>query len=478
MLKPFRLFLLLAIVLAGVACHHQGKPLPAGFSTAWPQRTLQQARVLIDHTWLDEKGVQHMDHVIFDEVMDMIRQAERLIVVDMFLFNHSGGGEAMRPLSRELTEALLARKAAVPDIDILVITDPFNTFYGGLRSPWFEQLRAAGIPVLETPLTPLRDSNPLWSTPWRLCCQWLGNDPDGGWLPNPISDDPVPLRSYLALLNFKANHRKVLVVDHGDDLRGLVSSGNPHDGSSRHNNVALVFEGAMARDLLRSELAIADLAGVRPHLDAEGASGDQTATEEGAVMGRIVTEGKIGDAALAMVDSAGPGDHLELAMFYLSHRELTQALIRARQRGVAVRVLLDANRDAFGLKKDGVPNRPVARELHRNGIPVRWRNTHGEQFHTKALMRRDRDGQWQFLLGSANFTRRNLDDYNLETNVHVWGSQPSSLIDSLQASFEQQWQQGPDHPVTLSLPYEAWEDTSPIKYWRYRIMEATGLSTF
>jgi hypothetical protein len=30
----------------------------------------------------------------------------------------------------------------------------------------------------------------------------------------------------------------------------------------------------------------------------------------------------------------------------------------------------------------------------------------------------------------------------------------------------------------MSLPYERWADESRLRYWRYRIMEATGLSTF
>ena len=30
----------------------------------------------------------------------------------------------------------------------------------------------------------------------------------------------------------------------------------------------------------------------------------------------------------------------------------------------------------------------------------------------------------------------------------------------------------------MSLPYEHWADESRLRYWRYRIMEATGLSTF
>ena len=472
------LLLLFAILLISTALYHHQKPLPEGVSVAWPERPLVEPELLIDRTWLDSNGEHQMAHSIFDEILRLVAQAEWLIVVDMFLFNHSGG-ENMRLLSRELTEALLKRQAEVPGIRILVITDPFNTFYNGIRSPWFEQLRAAGIPVLETHLSPLRDSNPLWSSLWRLCCQWLGNNPERGWLPTPISTERVPLRSYLALLNFKANHRKVLVVDYDDGLRGLVSSGNPHDGSSRHSNVALSFGGAMARDLLDSELAVVAFSGTDFETPADlKAVNDLDKIGTSTIRGRILTEGKIRDAALTMINSAQAGTRLDVAMFYLSHRPLVEALIGAHQRGVAVRVLLDANRDAFGLEKDGVPNRPMARDLHRAGIPVRWSNTHGEQFHTKAMMRRDHDGQWQFLLGSANFTRRNLDDYNLETNVYVQGTQPAPLINTLTAAFEQIWYQGPDHPVVLSLPYDAWRDESTSKYWRYRVMEATGLSTF
>ncbi|MCK9564388.1 MAG: hypothetical protein M0R02_16880, partial [Bacteroidales bacterium] len=290
--------MLFAVLLAATALYHHLKPLPEGISVAWPERSLAEPRLLVDHTWVDETGNRRMDHQIFDEIRRLIGQAEQLIVVDMFLFNHSGGGEGFRPLARELTETLLARQAEVPGIRILVITDPFNTFYNGIRSPWFEQLRAAGIPVLETRLSPLRDPNPLWSTPWRLCCQWFGNSPERGWLPTPISDDQVPLRSYLALLNFKANHRKVLVVDHGEGLRGLVSSGNPHDGSSRHSNVALAFGGAMARDLLDSELAVAALSGVSLEIPEELAAGAGTVASDGsAESGRILTEGMIRDAA-------------------------------------------------------------------------------------------------------------------------------------------------------------------------------------
>jgi hypothetical protein len=46
------------------------------------------------------------------------------------------------------------------------------------------------------------------------------------------TDGKITLRSYLNLFNFKANHRKTLVVDTAQGWKTLVTSANPHDGSS------------------------------------------------------------------------------------------------------------------------------------------------------------------------------------------------------------------------------------------------------
>jgi phosphatidylserine/phosphatidylglycerophosphate/cardiolipin synthase-like enzyme len=140
--------------------------------------------------------------------------------------------------------------------------------------------------------------------------------------------------------------------------------------------------------------------------------------------------------------------------------------------------LLDANHDAFGREKSGVPNRQAALELTNNGVSVRWCNSRGEQCHSKMLLRQDRNGRARLLLGSANFTRRNLDDLNLETNVHVYSSTQDPVIQKADLFFEEQWRSGPGSEAVMSLPYRAWEDRSTLRYWQYRFMEATGLSTF
>ncbi|MDO6441019.1 phospholipase D family protein [Marinobacter sp. 2_MG-2023] len=476
------LFALVVLTLIGIGFYHSYKPLPHGISYNGDDHPLHDAVLLTDSTYHYSDGSETRDHEIFDEILRLVSQARSFVLVDMFLYNSSSPEDVEhRQLSEQLTEALIQRKAEQPKLEIIVISDPLNTLYGGSISPWFQKLREAGIPVTETNLRPLRDSNPAWSAIWRLCCQWFGNNSDGGWLPNALGTEPVTIRSYLALPNFKANHRKVLVTDEGNRLRALVTSANPHDGSSRHSNTAISFTGPAVTDILKTEQAVLALSDqANPSLDTliNAPNTSQPANQSDAGRIAVKTESAILDSALQMISEAQSGSQLDLAFFYLSHREIVGALLDAHHRDVHVRVLLDANNEAFGHQKSGIPNRQVALELHRAGIPVRWCNTFGEQCHSKLLILRPLTGHTELLLGSANFTRRNLDDLNLETDV--WVSVPADSEVAMKAVdfFKRQWQSGPGSDPVMSLPYERWADDSTLRYWRYRLMEATGLSTF
>jgi hypothetical protein len=464
--------LLVLYLLTGVI--HSFKPLPQGIDVATPWRITPDIAFLADSTWTNPNGERQSEQEIFDHVLAMIAEADSLVVADFFLVNQFAGaaGDEHRPLSRELVDAMTLRSSEIASLQAVLITDPFNTLYGGVNQPLFETLQAADVPVVVTNLRALRDSNPSWSALWRMCCQWFGNHSGSGWLPNPVGQGEVSLRTYLSLLNFKANHRKTLVVNGADGWQGLVTSGNPHDASSRHHNIAIRFGGQAAVDLLQTELAVVEFSGgpkiVLPQIS--------NASEEGATQLRILTEARIREAALEMLDTAGPGDRVDLLMFYLSHRAIVRALIAAHERGAAVRVLLDPNRDAFGREKSGIPNRQVALELHRAGIPVRWCQTNGEQCHGKMMIVKDANGSGMMLAGSANFTRRNLDNLNLETNAQVRGPVTTPALADASAFFEARWHNEPDR--IHSLDYEAFADPSQLRYWRYRLMEWSGWSAF
>ena len=180
-------------------------------------------------------------------------------------------------------------------------------------------------------------------------------------------------------------------------------------------------------------------------------------------------------ATLKLIDAAKKQDQIDLAMFYLSERQTIQALIAAQERGVKLRVLLDPNKDAFGRQKNGIPNRQVASELDQAGIPVRWCNTQGEQCHSKMIIKRSGNAS-ELILGSANFTARNIKNYNLETDLRVVGSTQAQVFQDADQYFNTAWSNL--EGKQMSVDYAQYADESKLKYALYRFMEWSGLSTF
>jgi phosphatidylserine/phosphatidylglycerophosphate/cardiolipin synthase-like enzyme len=473
-----------------VALWNLYKPLPDGMRVRGEvvETPLNQLQFLSDVTGADAFGAPVVRQQIFDAMLKMIGDARQYLVLDFFLFNSQHGAaidsRPRRELSIELRDALLKRKREVPSLRVLVVTDPINDVYGGLPSRDFAELRGAGIDVVPVDLDALRDSNPIYSAFWRLTMKWWSGDGGGeASLPNPLDAGPeqVSFGAWGRLLNFKANHRKLIVCDDGHGgITGIVSSANPHDASSLHSNVALKLSGAALAPLLASELTLARDAGWRGAWTPSPAAPGAVPSPENSASVQILTEGEIGAAILRNLTGTRVGDSIDIAMFYLSERNVIQALLAAAKRGVAVRVILDPNKDAFGHTKDGIPNRSVATELagaSDGAIKVRWFRTHGEQFHSKFLGVRTANEFW-FTLGSANLTRRNLDDFNLEANVAASVPLNSEIASQIDTWFESIWNNHGPPDLEYTSESGAYADPSQGTYWLYRIMEATGLSTF
>ncbi len=464
-------------------------PPPAAVAIAGNQHRAEDVRFLADSSWLDGNGDRQLEQQIFDATFALINSAQRFLLIDMFLFNDWQGpvGEYHRALSDELTVALIERKKATPDLPIVLITDPVNSVYQGLESKHLTALRAAGILVVETDLTKLQDSNPFYSALWRLLVKPFGNVV-AETMQNPIGEGRVSLRSVLTMANFKANHRKLIVagVENGD-AQAIVMSANPHDGSSAHRNVALSFRGSAALDLLSSELQLMALSAdanqrslvlssidvLKQFVEPENTEGAQ---HEDVI--QVLRESRIREKVLQVFNQAEAGDRIELLMFYLSDRGIVKAMKSARQRGVNIRVLLDVNQDAFGRQKNGVPNRPVAAELHKADIPVKWCATKGEQCHGKMLIwSSDRADVVGLLLGSGNYTKRNLQDFNLETNVLLLASSEHQAVRDALRYFDEQWHNSAANK-TFSRTYDAFADDRLRLRIEYRLREAIGFGTF
>ncbi|MEO7774044.1 MAG: phospholipase D-like domain-containing protein [Steroidobacteraceae bacterium] len=476
---------------------HGHKPLPAGLHIAGnlletPTANLQ---LLTDRTAADAYGRPLIEQQIFDSTLALIASSRDLLVLDYFLFNDHQGAlrdnqsaatapRAYRTLSGELRDALLARSRAEPALSILLLIDPINLGYGTRLTPEFDALRRAGIDVVPVNLDALRDSNPVWSGLWRLAIRWWAPSDGAGSLPNLLDSDGDGMRvgAFARLLNFKADHRKLVIAGDGSgSLTGIVSSANPHDASSAHSNVGLRLHGPSLVPLLESALQIARLSGWRGNIDVPPTRAAAVSVDKASVSRvAISTEGATREALVQRIEATQRGDLIDLAMFYLTDRQVIRALLEASSRGVAVRAILDPNKDAFGHEKNGVPNRQVASELvtaSEGAIRVRWYRTHGEQFHAK-LVAISSGGQLWLTLGSANLTSRNLGDYNLEANVMVETPLGGPLAGEVNAWFESLWTNRVGNGTEYTADLDVYADSSQGRYWLYRLMEASGMSTF
>ncbi|OWA34633.1 phospholipase [Saccharibacillus sp. O16] len=470
----WRCIALLVIWLLAVLLYQMHKPLPAGISYESPVYRVDQVDFLHDLTYPVPGREFTQERQIFDRTIQMIKEAEQFIVIDVFLFNdYTHEGQEYPKVSAKLAKTLIERKQAIPDLDITFITDEVNTNYGSSANNLLESLKKAGIRVVITDTDPLRDSTPIYSAVWRTFIQWFGQS-GKGWIPNLMASDgpDITLRSYLKLLNVKANHRKVFITEKS----ALVSSGNIHDASAYHSNVALEVSGPIIGDMLKAEQAVLGFSsgGILPVYPDLGEKKDS-----GRYAIQYLTEGKVYDHVLKEIDSTQSGDTLWMGMFYLADKKVLQALTDAANRGVAVKLVLDPNENAFGRDKIGIPNRPVAADLHNEvpeNIEIRWYNTVKEQYHTKMIFIDRAQGESTVMAGSTNFTPRNLKDYNLENDLWVQSAGDSPLMNEVRGYFERIWN-NKNAAYTLDLE-EHLEATTWLKDLVYRIQMRLGFTTF
>lgn len=488
---------LIGAVLAiwlGTAFWETHKPLPPGAHTASDSYGVEPAgiRFIADVTAADGYGRPVESHAAFDAMLQAVRTARALILIDAFRLTSAPPDagtppERSRPIAAELCAALIARKRAEPHLRVLVIVDPVNVDYGRRRSADLERLRDAGIDVVVANLDPLRDSNFLYSSLWRLTTQWWANR------------DAAARAATAALTaaNLKADRRNVLIADDGrGGLTGIVSATELSAAGAADSNIAMQLAGPVLARLLESEIAIARFSGWTGVLGPPAESASRTAAappgrdpqarrlRDAAAISSIdlsiLTEGAFRDALIGRILAAQSGDAIDVAAFYLSDRAVIEALLAASRRGAAVRLILDPGEDPFGRSGAGIPNRSVADELlaaSDGAVKVRWYRTHGERFGARLVLIRGPQRAW-IAVGSADLTRRSLEDYDLDADAALAVPSGSALAEQAREYFETLWSNRAGLGIEYTADVGVYADASQLDYWRYRLMEATGLSLF
>ncbi|WP_246541209.1 phospholipase D-like domain-containing protein [Peptoniphilus ovalis] len=421
-----------------------------------------------DLTYLKNNNRNH-EMNIFDEEMKLINEAEKFLIIDLFLFNDEYNKDVEYPNQVEkMTDLLITKKKENADMPILFVTDPINNFYGAYEQKNIKRLRENGIDVVVTDHDKMRDSNVFISGGYRAYLKHFGTA-GPTWIRNFFQKDgpKVNLRSILKLANFKGNHRKVLISENN----AIIASANPHDPSAYHENVGVKFKGKPMEDLIASELIFFENGPeiIKNYRAEEVAKSDEKL--------RIISEGEIKKAIMENIEKAEAGDKINVGVFYISEFEVLRALGNASDRGVDVKIIADLNKDAFGLEKNGTPNRPALTELKEDfpKLEIKFYNTSGEQYHSKMIYFENENRENVAILGSANFTRRNLDDFNLETDVEIMMNENSKIDEEIKNYFARIWN---NEDAQYTVPLEENKEEGLFLRTVWKVQEKTGLCTW
>jgi phosphatidylserine/phosphatidylglycerophosphate/cardiolipin synthase-like enzyme len=442
------------------------KPMPPGtrMQTAPVALAPSEITLLADTTAADAYGRPVISQTIFDQMLAIVHGARNFIVLDYFLFNGEPDSDAppaapLRALSRELRDALIEQHRAYPALQVLFVTDAINTGAGGVPSNDFAMLRAIGVDVVITDRRRLRDASYLCAYLWRVT---IGHGQGHSRLES-------------------ANHRRTLVADDGHGgLVGIIGSADPRDASSAFSNVAVRLKGSVLAPLVASELAIARFSGWRGDLAAPALVPSRSTVPADARMVRasILTEGAIRASLLEHIDAAGRGEHIDIAMYHIGDRGIIDALLAANSRGARVRLILEPDKNSEG--SAGIPNGPVASEFvtaSDDAVRVRWYRSHGEQFHSKLVLIYGASGFWA-TLGSADLTRRNLADYDLNANITIEGTRAAPVAAQMSDYFDTLWSNHAAQGIEYTADFAVYADASQARYWLYRLMDWSGIAGF
>ena len=328
---------------------------------------------------------------IFDEIDHTIRSATKSVQVHIFQL---GGATGMR-----VVDALIDRKRAGVEVQVLV--DPNHGGAGSVKQQFMQCLTA-----LQQAEIPVRDYD-------------LSGMPKGPtWL------------SRLGVLD----HSKLVVADGRTAIMGGM---NFYDHAAPNHDYMVRIEGPAATRL--GELVNADWVHSGPKegtiaLEAAGSRGEVT-------VALAETSPRVRNIRSLLCERfLSARKKIWTEVLFLDDDRVINALVKARQRGVEVKVILDPIKwgnhvpELEKLPFNGIPNWAAVDKLVRADIPVHWYESDRPQrnLHAKISMVDDR---W-VLTGSANYTYRSMD----RSREMVMEAESSALATQFGGIFQQDLQ--------------------------------------
>ena len=321
-MQKFRLIILnISISLLILSC----VSLPEGLSTKSEIYNADNVDFYYDLTY-QKDGKTEYERQIWEQAYDILDNAKEFFLMDIFVFNDflgKGVREKLHPLNiaEEFSEKILEKRKKDPDVEIYLILDESNTFYGAFDNKTHKKLEEAGVHIGYVDLAKLRDPMLTYSTIWRLFIRPFGNPKNKGKTKNPVYEgtDKVTIRSILRALNAKADHRKLIM----NENTAMLTSANPHAEGSRHSNVAFKFSSPILKDIYSAEQSVAKITKPDGSLKQQLPDRDFSNipfSNNGKIKLQYFTEGQTALDISKELAETGIGDKIIVSQFFLADR--------------------------------------------------------------------------------------------------------------------------------------------------------------
>lgn len=224
-------------------------------------------------------------------------------------------------------------------------------------------------------------------------------------------------------------HNKFFVVDGAAVWTGSTNVSDTETGGEYNSDVAAVISSFRLASIYTTEFNEM-FGGLFHHRKSDNTSHvlDQTQFTDGTTVVKSYfspTDNASDNAVIPLIEAA---EHtLDIAMFFLTSQPIGAAVLAAKSRGVAVRVVVDA----------GGASNPYSQtpSFCAAGIAVKWENWGGKSHSKWAVADSAYAGQAAVVFGSMNWTRAgNLD--NDENTVYV---KNDGFAAAFQTEFDRQW---------------------------------------
>jgi hypothetical protein len=482
----YRSIQVIIVIMVVSVVYEWWRPMPGPIDENYFERTVPADSVVFfaDNAATSSDGRATSTQTIWDRVFPLIDSSEHYMLLSLYQYNNfsAQNSTTSRDYARELTMHLTDRlkRSRTPAI---LETDQINSYYGDTAPLYLETLARAGVKVIMTDNDNLRDPNLFFSSVYRPFFAYFATLDRKPWFPNPLTTGrtETTLRTLLQALQMKGNERNIIVIDHEEKTKEgtivpkmftIISSANVTQPGKSEGNVALLVRDKVWKDVIQSGAHVAELSN-----DGIVSYAQPISDETGPLHVQLLTQKHIRDKILDIIGTSTRGDQFSIALTYLSDRDVISALVAASLRGANFRIILDQNSIATGFSLPGIPNRSAAKELIEksvDGISIKLADTHDVQFQPKLFYGKTATSSL-LLVSTADFTRRDLDGFNLESAILVTADKAFPAWNDADAYFKALWE---NRGIAATYNYEKTLDDSVWRGSFYRMMERTGMSDF